>query len=55
MPPRIIPEMAAALTPLFAAGTLKALVSKTYPLAEAAQALNDLLASKVFGKLVLTP
>ena len=52
---QVIPEMAAALTPLFADGTLKALVSKTYPLAEAAQALNDLLASKVFGKLVLTP
>ena len=52
---QVIPEMAATLTPLFAAGTLKALVSKTYPLAEAAQALNDLLASKVFGKLVLTP
>jgi NADPH2:quinone reductase len=51
----VIPEMAAALTSLFAAGTLKAVVSKTYPLAEARQALSDLVAGRVFGKLVLTP
>lgn len=50
-----IPDMAAALTPLFRQGKLKAPVSKTYPLADAAQALNDLLDAKVFGKLVLTP
>jgi NADPH:quinone reductase-like Zn-dependent oxidoreductase len=50
-----IPEMANTLTPLFAAGKLKAVVSKSYPLSEAPQALNDLLASKVFGKLVLVP
>jgi hypothetical protein len=30
-------------------------VSKAYPLAGAPQALADLVASKVFGKLVLTP
>jgi NADPH2:quinone reductase len=51
----VIPEMAAALTGLFAAGKLKAVVSKTYPLPEAQQALADLVAGRVFGKLALTP
>lgn len=51
----VIPEMASALTSLFAAGKLKAVVSKTYPLAEAPQALADLVAGRVFGKLVLAP
>jgi NADPH2:quinone reductase len=51
----VIQEMAAALTPLFAAGKVKAIVSRAYPLAEAPQALGDLLAGRVFGKLVLVP
>ncbi len=50
-----IPEMATALTRLFAEGKLKAIVSQSYPLSAAQQALADLLAGKVFGKLVLTP
>jgi NADPH2:quinone reductase len=49
----LIPEMAAALTRLFTEGKLRAVVSKTYPLPEAGQAMNDLLAGKVIGKLVL--
>jgi NADPH2:quinone reductase len=36
-------------------GKLKPPVSRTYPLAEAAQAMNDLLSRKATGKLVLTP
>jgi NADPH2:quinone reductase len=51
----VIPEMATALTSLFTAGKLKAIVSKTYPLADAPQALADLVAGRVFGKLALTP
>jgi NADPH2:quinone reductase len=51
----VIPEMAKTLTSLFAEGTIKTVVSKTYPLSEARQALADLVAGKVFGKLVLTP
>jgi NADPH:quinone reductase-like Zn-dependent oxidoreductase len=51
----VIPEMATALISLFAAGKLKAIVSKTYPLSDAPQALADLVAGRVFGKLVLTP
>ncbi len=51
----VIPEMAQILTGLFAQGKLKAVVSQSYPLSEAPQAMGDLLASKVFGKLVLTP
>jgi len=51
----VISEMATALTSLFAAGKLKAIVSKTYPLPEAQQALADLVAGRVFGKLALTP
>ncbi len=50
-----IPDMAAVITKLFEAGKVKAPVSKTYHLSEAAQALNDLLDAKVFGKLVLRP
>ena len=51
----VIPDMAAAMSPDFAAGKLKPIVSKSYPLQEAAQALHDLLAGKVFSKLVLVP
>jgi len=51
----VIQEMAAALTHLFAAGSIKAVVSRAYPLAEAKEALGDLVAGRVFGKLVLCP
>jgi NADPH2:quinone reductase len=51
----LIPEMAAALTRLFVEGKIKAVISKSYPLSEAPQAMNDLLAGKVIGKLVLIP
>jgi len=37
-----------------AAGKLKPLISVVYPLAQASSALNDLLARKVMGKVVLT-
>jgi NADPH:quinone reductase len=37
-----------------AAGQLSPLISKTYPLAQAAQALNDMMNRRVQGKLVLT-
>jgi len=50
-----ITEMARVLSGLFSEGKLKAVVSKSYPLADAPQALADLVAAKVFGKLVLTP
>lgn len=48
-----IPDMAKALSPLFASGQLKAIVHQTYPLQDAQRALQDLVASNVFGKLVL--
>jgi NADPH2:quinone reductase len=50
-----IPEIATALTGLFSTGKLKAVVSKSYPLREAPEALADLVAGRVFGKLVLKP
>jgi NADPH2:quinone reductase len=50
-----IPDIASALTAMFAVGTLKAIVHKSYLLSAAPQALQDLLAGKVFGKLVLVP
>jgi len=50
-----IPDMASTLTSMFAADTIKAIVHKSYPLPAAPQALQDLLAGKVFGKLVLVP
>jgi NADPH:quinone reductase len=50
-----IPDIASTLTSMFAADTIKAIVHKSYPLPAAPQALWDLLAGKVFGKLVLVP
>jgi NADPH:quinone reductase len=50
-----IAEMGRTLSGLFSEGKIKAVVSKSYPLAEAAKALDDLVAARVFGKLVLTP
>ena len=50
-----IAEMARVLSGLFTEGKIKAVVSKSYPLAQAATALEDLVAAKVFGKLVLIP
>ncbi|MBV8773121.1 MAG: NADPH:quinone reductase [Deltaproteobacteria bacterium] len=50
-----IAEMARILSGLFGEGKIKAMVSKSYPLTAAAQALDDLVASRVFGKLVLIP
>jgi NADPH:quinone reductase len=50
-----IAEMARILPGLFSEGKIKAVVSKSYPLAQAAKALEDLVAARVFGKLVLTP
>jgi NADPH2:quinone reductase len=50
-----IPAMAKALVGLFSEGKIKAVVSKSYPLADAPRAMEDLLAARVFGKLVLTP
>jgi NADPH2:quinone reductase len=38
-----------------AEGKLRPLVSKRYPLAETAQALNDMAARKVMGKVVIVP
>lgn len=51
----VIQEIATAVTQLLAAGRIKAVVSRAYPLAEAQQALEDLVAGRVFGKLVLCP
>jgi len=51
----VIAEMATALTRLFAAGKIKSIISKSYPLSDAQQALADLVAGRVFGKLVLHP
>jgi NADPH2:quinone reductase len=38
---------------LMMAGKLKPLISATYPLEQAATALNDMMARKVVGKIVL--
>jgi NADPH:quinone reductase len=50
-----IPIMAETLSRLFVEGKIKAVVSKSYPLADAPKAMEDLLAARVFGKLVLIP
>ncbi|MGF6273284.1 NADPH2:quinone reductase [Massilia sp. UYP11] len=43
------------ITGWIAAGTLKPLVSRRYRLADTAQALNDMAARKVIGKVVIVP
>lgn len=48
-----VPEMGASLNQLFEQKKLKVVVSKSYPLSQAGEALTDLLAGRVFGKLVL--
>ncbi len=50
-----IPEMARILSGFFSEGKIKAVVSKSYQLMQAPAALEDLLAGRVIGKLVLTP
>ena len=51
----LISQIAEPVTRLLAERKIKAVVSKSYPLSEARQALADLLAGRVFGKLVLAP
>jgi NADPH:quinone reductase-like Zn-dependent oxidoreductase len=51
----VIQEMAVAVMQLFAAGSIRAIISRKYPLAAASEALEDLVAGKVIGKLVLCP
>jgi len=53
--PEVNAENFKALFELFMAGKIDPLVSKTYTLDEAPQALQDLLSRKAVGKLVLTP
>ena len=51
----LLAQIAQPVIKLLAEKKIKAVVSKSYPLAQAQQALADLLAGRVFGKLVLTP
>jgi NADPH2:quinone reductase len=48
-------ENFAELSAWYAAGKFKPVVSKTYPLAQAAQALRDMMERRVTGKVVLVP
>lgn len=48
-----VPEMGALLNQLFEQRKLKVVVSKSYSLSQAGEALKDLLAGRVFGKLVI--
>ncbi len=45
----------AALVGMMQAGTIRPLISARYPLADAAQALNAVMARRVTGKVVLVP
>jgi len=51
----LISQIAQSVTKMLAEKKIKAIVSKSYLLSEARRALADLLAGRVFGKLVLTP
>lgn len=51
----LIPEIGKAISGLLAEKKIRVIITKEYPLSEGRQALEDLLAGKVFGKLVLIP
>lgn len=53
--PQVLRQAQAALSDLYAAGKIAPLVSATYPLTEAEQALDALGSRKTAGKLVLIP
>lgn len=53
-PPEAIQAAWNTLLPLFAAGTLKALVAKTFALEQAAEGLRYLVEERPFGRVVLT-
>jgi NADPH:quinone reductase len=48
-----VPAFGNSLNKLFEENSLRVIVSKSYSLSQAAEALNDLVAGRVFGKLVL--
>src|SRR5205823_2940181 len=52
---RLVADFSARALPRFERGELRAVVSRTYPLAEAARAHEDLEADRVVGKIVLIP
>jgi NADPH:quinone reductase len=52
--PKVFAQNMRELFSLLSEGKLKPLVSATYPLARAADALNDMMQRKVVGKIVLT-
>ncbi|HTO98310.1 MAG TPA: NAD(P)H-quinone oxidoreductase [Myxococcales bacterium] len=52
---RLTADFIARVLPRFESGELKPVLSKTYPLAEAAKAHEDLQADRVVGKIVLIP
>jgi tumor protein p53-inducible protein 3 len=52
---RLVADFSARVLPRFEGGELRAVVSRTYPLAEAARAHDDLGADRVVGKIVLIP
>jgi NADPH2:quinone reductase len=52
---RVLQDTQEALSRLYAAGKIAPLVSATYPLTEAAAALEALAARRTTGKVVLIP
>ena len=52
---RLVADFSARALPRFERGELRAVVSRTYPLAEAARAHDDLEGDRVVGKIVLIP
>lgn len=52
--PQYVHEAEAALFAMYEAGQIKPIVSQSYPLADAVQALHDLATRKTIGKVVLT-
>ena len=52
---RLVADFSTRVLPRFARGELRAVVSRTYPLAEAGRAHEDLESDRVVGKIVLIP
>jgi NADPH2:quinone reductase len=49
----LVPDFGSSLNKLFQEGKLKVVISKSYSLSQAPEALRDLLAGRVFGKLTI--
>ena len=52
---RLVADFSARVLPRFERGELRPVIARTYPLADAARAHEDLESDRVVGKIILIP